>query len=33
MLDENVGQIVVVGFIIAAVGIFVGSRLFLLFRK
>ena len=33
MLDENTGQMLMIVFIVAAVGIFVGSRLWMLFRK
>ena len=33
MLDENTGQTLMIILIVAAVGIFVGSRLWMLFRK
>ena len=33
MLDENTGQTLMIVSIVAAVGIFVGSRLWMLFRK
>jgi len=31
--EEEIGQIITIGLIIAAVGIFVGVRLLMLFRK
>jgi len=33
MMDENMGQIIMISLIVAAVGIFVGSRLWMVFRK
>jgi len=33
MIDENIGQLVMISLIVAAVGIFVGSRLWMVFRK
>ena len=33
MTEHEVGQIIMIGSIIAAVGIFVGTRLYLVFRK
>ena len=33
MLEDNVGQMVMIISIVAAVGIFVGSRLWMVFRK
>jgi len=32
-MDENIGQIVMIVLIVSAVGIFVGSRIWMLFRK
>jgi len=32
-MDENMGQIIMISLIVAAVGIFVGSRLWMVFRK
>jgi len=32
-MDESTGQIVMITLIIAAVGIFVGSRIWMVFRK
>ena len=33
MLEENIGQIIMIALIISAVGIFVGSRMWMVFRK
>jgi len=32
-LEDYVGQIIIIGLIVAAVGIFVGSRIWMLFRN
>lgn len=32
-MEENLGQIVMIGLIVSTVGIFVGSRIWMLFRK
>jgi len=33
LTEEEIGQIITIGLIIAAVGIFVGVRLWIVFRK
>ena len=32
-MDENIGQLIMITMIITAVGIFVGSRILMVFRK
>jgi len=33
MLEDSIGEIVMIAFIVFAVGIFVGSRVWMVFRK
>ena len=33
MTEHEIGQFITIGLIIAAVGIFVGTRIFMVFRK
>jgi len=33
MLEENIGKVIMIAFIVAAVGIFVGSRIWMAFRN